>query len=62
MPVIKTLKILLSQTCLKGSSQGTHTIWLLKTGDPLIQVCLHCNLVLGTPKMWLLKAGDPLIQ
>ena len=31
-----------SQTCLKGSPQGTHKNWLLKTGDPLIQVVLHC--------------------
>ena len=50
-----------SQTCLKGSPKGTHKNWLLKTGDPLIQVYLHCNLVQGTPKRWLLKAGDPLI-
>ena len=41
---------------------GDKQNWLLKTGDPLIQVQLHCNLVLGTPERWLLKAGEPLLQ
>ena len=41
---------------------GTGKNWLLKTGDPLIQVHLHYILVQGTPKRWLLEAGDPLIQ
>ena len=36
--------------------------WLLKTGDPLIQVHLHCSLGQGTRKKWLLKTGDPLIE
>ena len=36
--------------------------WLLKTGDPLIQVHLHCILVQGTQKMQLLWTGDPLIE
>ena len=35
---------------------------MVKTGDPLIQVHLHCILVQGTQKMWLLKTGDPLID
>ena len=51
-----------SQTCLKGSAQGTGKNWLLKTGDPLIQVHFHYNLVQRIPKKWLLKACDPLIQ
>ena len=51
-----------SQTRLKGSSQGTHKNWLLKTVDLLIQVHLHCNLVQGTPKYWLPTTGGPLIQ
>ena len=34
--------------------------WLLKTGDPLIQVHLHCILVQGSQKIWLLKTGDAL--
>ena len=51
-----------SQTCLKGSPQGTGKNWLLKTGNPLIQVHLHYILVQGTLKRWLLKAGDLLIQ
>ena len=36
--------------------------WLLKTGDPLIQVPLYCILVQGAQKMWLLKTGDPFIE
>ena len=36
--------------------------WLLKTGDPLIQVRVHCILGQGTQKRWLLKTGDPLIE
>ena len=36
--------------------------WLLKTGDPLIQVHLHCMWVGGTQERWLLKTGDPLIK
>ena len=55
-------KSLYSQTCLKGSPQGTHKNWLLETGDPLIQVHLRCILAKGLPKKWLLKTGDPLIQ
>ena len=51
-----------SQTCLKGSAEGTGKNWLLKTGDPLIQVHFHYNLVQRIPKKWLLKACDPLIQ
>ena len=51
-----------SQTCLKGSPQGTHKNWQLKTGDPLIQVHLYCILVQRTPKKWLLKTCDLLIQ
>ena len=51
-----------SQTCLKGSAQGTGKNWLLKTGDLLIQVHFHYNLVQRIPKKWLLKACDPLIQ
>ena len=41
---------------------GTHKNWLLKTGDPLIQVHLHCILVEGTPKNRLLNTGDHLIS
>ena len=48
-----------SKTCLKGSSKDKK--WLLKTGDPLIQVHLHYILVQGTQKRWLLKTGDPLM-
>ena len=33
-----------------------------KTGDPLTQVHLHCNLVQGNWKWWLLKTGVPLIE
>ena len=51
-----------SQTCLKGSSKGKDKKWLLKTGDPLIQVHLHCILIQWTQKRWLLKTGDPLIE
>ena len=51
-----------SQTCLKGSAQGTGKNWLLKTGDPLIQVHFQYNLVQQIPKKWLLKACEPLIQ
>ena len=36
--------------------------WLLKTGDPLIQIHLHYILVRGNQKIWLLKTGDPLIE
>ena len=43
-------------------TQGKPKNWLLKTGDPLILVHLHCILVQGTGKKWLLKAGDPLIE
>ena len=39
-----------SQTCLKGSAQGTGENWLLKIGDPLIQVHFHYNLVQRIPK------------
>ena len=28
-------------------TQGEHKYWLCNTGDPLIQVCLHCISVLG---------------
>ena len=52
----------IGQTCLKGSAQGTGKNWLLKTGDPLIQVHFHYNLVQRIPKKWLVKACDPLIQ
>ena len=45
-----------------GVSPGDRQNWLLKTGDPLIQVHFHHNLVPGIPKKWLLKACDPLIQ
>ena len=45
-----------------GVTQGKDKKWLLKTGDPLIQVQLHYILVQGTPKRWLLKTGDPLIE
>ena len=51
-----------SQTCLMGSAQGTSKNWLLKTGDPLIQVHFRYNLVQRIPKKWLVKAYDPLIQ
>ena len=34
----------------KGITQGEHKYWLCKTGDPLIQVHLHCISVLGIPK------------
>ena len=37
-------------------------MWLLKTGDPLIQVHLHCILVQGTQLKWLFKTDDPLIE
>ena len=37
-------------------------MWLLKAGDPLIQVDFHCILAQGTQKMWLLKTGDAFIQ
>ena len=50
-----------SQTGLKGVTHGKDRKWLLKTGDPLIQVHLHFILVQGTEKRWLLKTGDPLI-
>ena len=33
--------------------------WLLKTGDPVIQLHLHCILGQGTYKRSLLNAGDP---
>ena len=39
-----------------------NNYWLLKTGDPLIQVHLHCLLVQGTKEMLLLKTGDLLIE
>ena len=45
-----------------GVIQGKDKKWLLKTGDPLIQVHLHYILVQGTKKRWLLKTGDPLIE
>ena len=35
---------------------------LLKTGNPLIQVHLHCILIQGTQKRWQLKTGAPLIE
>ena len=44
----------------KGGTQGKDKKWLLKTGDPLIQVHLHYILVQGTQKGWLLKTGDSL--
>ena len=44
-----------SQTCLKGSAQGTGKNWLLKTGDPLIQVHFHYNLVQRIPKSGCLR-------
>ena len=47
---------------LHGPVQGKDKNWLLKTGDPLIQVHLHCILVQGTQKMWLLQTGDPLTE
>ena len=50
-----------SQTCLHGSSKG-RTKWLLKTGDPLIQVHLHYIWVQGVQIWRLLKAGDSLIE
>ena len=46
----------------EGVTQGKDKKWLLKTGDPLIQVHLHCILGQGTQKRWLLKTGDPLIE
>ena len=45
-----------------GVTQGKPDNWLLKTGDPLIQVHWHCIWLQGTQKMWLLKAGDPLME
>ena len=52
------------KTVLSGHprTQGKHKKWLLKTGDPFIQVHLHYILVQGTQKRWLLKTGDPLIE
>ena len=46
----------------KGVTPGEAKKWLLKTGDPLIQVHLHYILIQGTQKRWLLKTGDPLIE
>ena len=46
----------------QGVTHGKDKNWLLKTGDPLIQVHLHYILVQGTQKMWLHKTGDPLIE
>lgn len=52
-----------NQTYLRGHQrEGQNTFWLLKIGDPVKQVQLHCILVQGIQKMWLLKIGDPLIQ
>ena len=45
-----------------GATQGKEKKWLLKTGDPLIRVYLHCILAPGTQKRWVLKTGDPLIE
>ena len=59
---LKHQKGMYSQICLKGSPQGSHKNWLLKTGDPLIQVHLHCILLQGTPKKWLLKAGLTVVK
>ena len=45
-----------------GATQGKGKMWLLKTGDPLIQVHLHCILDEGAQKRLVLKTGDPLIE
>ena len=47
---------LLDKSDLWGQPREGETL----TGDPLIQVHLHCILVQGTLKMRLLKTGDPL--
>ena len=39
LPYMRDLQF--SQTCLKGSPEGTYENMLLKTGDLLMQVHLH---------------------
>ena len=54
-----------SQTCLKGSAQGTGKNWLLKTGRQVTPYYRFISTIIWfkeSPKKWLLKAGDPLIQ
>ena len=46
----------------QGVTQGKDKKWLLKTGNPLIQVHLNCILIQGTQNRWLLKTGGPLIE
>ena len=45
-----------------GITQGKNKKWLLKTGDPLIQVHLFRIFVQRTQKMCLLKTCDSLIE
>ena len=42
------------------SNQGKDKKWLLRTGDPLIQVDVHFLFGSRDPERWLLKTGDPI--
>ena len=61
----KKKNLVSSAAILLGALMVTHGNdynWLLKTGDPLIPVQLHCTLVQGAQERWLFKTGDPFIE
>ena len=54
----RSLEMKISPTGLMGSPKG-RTKWVLKTGDPLIQIHLYCILVKGRRKGGCLRQVIP---